>query len=696
MNTNNILDQAVVSLSGVGAQTASRLEKMDIRCIRDLIFHLPIRYEDRTQIQLINRLSVGSIALVCVRVVSSEISHRGRRTLVCQVSDETAYLNLRFFHFSASQHNHLTSGTLLSCFGEIKEGYLGYEMIHPDYKVIQNSADCITTDTLTAVYPLTDGLRQANIRKAIHQALSLYQNHPEQLSDLLPNILLKQFGYPSLIEALNVLHTPMAGLSVDALLITPSPALKRLAFEEFIAHQLSQLKNKAIDKQWKAPVLISDKGQKQTFLDALAFNLTRAQLRVIEEIELDCCSDSPMLRLVQGDVGSGKTVVAAYAALLALNSHFQVAIMAPTELLAEQHLRNFSLWFKDFSTDIVFLTGQIKGSKRKGILKAIDEGSAGIVIGTHALFQEAVHFARLGLIIIDEQHRFGVNQRMALRDKGQYQESKPHQLIMTATPIPRTLAMLNYADLDISVIDELPPGRKPVVTRAISSERRQDIIAKITHWTTEGRQTYWVCTLIEESDILQCEAVEKTAIQLIDSLPEVRIGLVHGRMKANEKKEAMQAFKRHELDLLVATTVIEVGVDVPNAGLMIIENPERLGLSQLHQLRGRVGRGEGDSFCILMFQSPLSYASRERINILRETSDGFVIAEKDLELRGPGEMMGTKQTGQIQFKIANLERDVSLLAQVTEAVRIIQETCPENIQPLIERWLGKTTKYAEV
>ncbi len=696
MNAQAILDQAVVSLNGIGGQTAIRLEKLDIRRIRDLIFHLPIRYEDRTHIQAINTLVPGNTALVCARIVSTEILSRNRRTLVCQITDETGYLSLRFFHFSASQHNNLSAGTLLSCFGEIKGGYSGYEMIHPEYKIIHHMEDCITNDTLTAVYPLTEGLRQASIRKAMQQAISLYNDNPDSLPELLPEVLLNRFQYPDLISALNSLHTPEPGMSVAALLASPNPALKRLALEEFIAHQLSQLKSKAINRHWQAPVLACSKEQSQHFLNSLAFNLTAAQQRVIKEIQTDCTSHSPMLRLIQGDVGSGKTVVAAFAALLALSSDFQVAIMAPTELLAEQHLHNFTLWFKGFDTQIVFLTGQLKGKKREQALQTIADGSAGMIIGTHALFQDSVIFARLGMIIIDEQHRFGVNQRMALRDKGQHKNSKPHQLIMTATPIPRTLAMLNYADLDISIIDELPPGRIPVITRAIPAERRTEIIDKITSWVKQGRQAYWVCTLIEESELLQCEAAEKTATLLTDMLPEVHIGLVHGRMKAPEKEQVMQAFKHHELDLLVATTVIEVGVDVPNAGLMIIENPERLGLSQLHQLRGRVGRGTEDSFCILMYQSPLANTSRERLNILRETSDGFIIAEKDLALRGPGEMMGTRQTGQIQFKIANLERDTALLDQVAEAVNIIQKTCPENIQPLIERWLGTSTKYAEV
>lgn len=696
MNAQAALHQSVMSLTGIGGQTVARLANLDIHTVQDLIFHLPLRYEDRTRVHAINELIPGTSALICARVVSSSILYRGRRTLVCQLSDETGHLSLRFFHFSASQLKQLSSGSLISCFGEIKNGYSGYEMIHPEYKLIQHIDDCETRNTLSAVYPLTEGLRQSTVKKAVQQALSILNHKPEALPDLLPAKVLEKFHFPDLLTALNTLHTPQADTLINSLIIGTNSALKRLAFEEFIAHQLSQLQSKLNDKQWQAPILQSTPSQSQQFLDSLSFQLTDAQQRVIEEIKQDCASNSPMLRLIQGDVGSGKTVVSAYATLLALSSNFQVAIMAPTELLAEQHLRNFTLWFKSFNTHIIFLTGQLKGKKRELALQAIANGKAGIIIGTHALFQDAVNFAQLGLVIIDEQHRFGVNQRMALRDKGQHKNTKPHQLIMTATPIPRTLAMLNYADLDISIIDQLPPGRIPVITRAISAERRHEVITKISHWVQQGRQTYWVCTLIEESEVLQCEAAENTATLLTKMLPNVRIGLVHGRMNTTDKEQIMQAFKQHQLDLLVATTVIEVGVDVPNAGLMIIENPERLGLSQLHQLRGRVGRGSEESFCLLMFQSPLSKTAGERLNILRETSDGFIIAEKDLELRGPGEMMGTRQTGQMQFKIASLERDTELLDQVSVAVNIIQTDSPNIIQPMIKRWLGTTTKYAEV
>ncbi|MDD2761795.1 MAG: ATP-dependent DNA helicase RecG, partial [Methylomonas sp.] len=477
-------------------------------------------------------------------------------------------------------------------------------------------------------------------------------------------------------------------------------ALKRLAFEEFLAHHLALLSSKQEYKNWQAPVFSVDTAAKQRFLERLPFALTSAQRRVIGEIEGDIGMPRPMLRLVQGDVGSGKTLVAAVSALTALRSGFQVALMAPTELLAEQHYRNFSTWFAETDASVLFLTGQSKGKARSAILQALADGSAGLVIGTHALFQDNVHFAQLGLVIIDEQHRFGVQQRLALRAKGHQDGRVPHQLVMTATPIPRTLAMLQYSDLDISVIDELPPGRKPVTTSAMPSERRNEVIARLGHWISQGHQAYWVCTLIEESEQLQCEAAEKTAQYLQQALPNMRISLVHGRMKAADKDRVMQAFKNGDSDLLVATTVIEVGVDVPNAGLMVVENPERLGLSQLHQLRGRVGRGNVDSYCLLLYQSPLSQAGKERLGILRTSNDGFVIAEKDLALRGPGEIIGNRQTGQIQFKIADIARDAALLDQVQEAAQLISKNHPSAIRILIERWTGAMqstdSRYATV
>jgi ATP-dependent DNA helicase RecG len=696
MQHPNTLNQSAASLAGIGGQTAQRLEKLGIRTVQDLIFHLPHRYEDRTRVYPIGSLMPGMTVLICGKVEFTDILPRGRKSLVCRISDGTGFISLKFFHFSASQHNALRPGTLLSCFAEVRNGFAGLEMVHPEYKIISGPDSCVTETCLTPVYPLTEGLRQATLRKAIKQALAICLHESQLLPDWIPETVLKRYRYPSLLEAIQTLHAPDESISTAALQDGNVPALKRLAFEELLAHHLSLRRSRNKIKTWHAPCLPVNRVISEHFIRVLPFGLTRAQQRVIAEIEADCSRNHPMMRLVQGDVGSGKTVVAAYAALLALSAGFQVAIMAPTELLAEQHFRNFSSWFEHFQTQVVFLTGQLKGNPRKDALQALADGSAGIIIGTHALFQDSVTFHKLGLVIIDEQHRFGVHQRLALREKGQQTGLRPHQLVMTATPIPRTLAMLQYSDLDISIIDELPPGRQPVVTSVIPAERRDDVIARIDTWVARKRQAYWVCTLIEESEVLQCEAAEKTAERLNQALPNVRIGLVHGRMKAVEKEAVMQDFKQHHLDLLVATTVIEVGVDVPNAGLMIIENPERLGLSQLHQLRGRVGRGEGDSYCLLMYQPPLTDTARQRLGILRDSNDGFVIAEKDLQLRGPGEVMGTRQTGAMHFKIADLSRDSDLLDNIQQIADTFFNETPEAVQPLIDRWLGDATDYAEV
>ncbi len=692
------LNQSVGKLTGIGAQTVNRLEKLGIRVIQDLIFHLPLRYEDRTRIYPIGSLMAGMTALICGRVEFIDILPRGRKSLICRISDGTGFISLKFFHFSANQHNILKPGTLISCFAEVRYGFAGLEMVHPDYQVIANPEAHVTETRLTPVYPLTEGLNQTTLRKAVKHALSLCNNEPQLLVDWIPEAILKKYHYPSLAEAVQTLHAPDESVSIEALQNGSVPALKRLAFEELLAHHLSLRLTRNKTKAWLAPVFAdsSDKTITEQFLGSLPFKLTGAQQRVIAEIEEDCRLQHPMMRLVQGDVGSGKTIVSAYAALLALTAGYQVAVMAPTELLAEQHKRNFSAWFAGFQTKVVYLTGQLKGNARKEVLESLADGSAGIIIGTHALFQEGVNFHRLGLIIIDEQHRFGVHQRMALREKGQQGDTRPHQLVMTATPIPRTLAMLQYSDLDISIIDELPPGRKPIVTSVIPSERRAEVIDRINNWVSKKRQVYWVCTLIEESEVLQCEAAEKTAELLTEALPNVRVALIHGRMKSTDKDAVMQAFKNHQIDLLVATTVIEVGVDVPNAGLMIIENPERLGLSQLHQLRGRVGRGEGDSYCVLMYQAPLSDTARQRLGILRDSNDGFIIAEKDLELRGPGEVMGTRQTGAVHFKIADLARDADLLDNIQQTGEQIFTESPDAIQPLCDRWLGTSTDYAEV
>jgi ATP-dependent DNA helicase RecG len=703
MKISNFLNQPVGILTGIGAQTANRLKKLGLHTLQDLIFHLPLRYEDRTRVYPIASLRPGITALITGTVEFIDVLPRGRKSLVCRIEDGTGFINLRFFHFTANQHNTLKPGTTISCFGEARYGFSGLEIIHPEYKVITNPDECITQTRLTPVYPLTEGLNQNVIRKAVKQALELCSREPELLTDWIPEPILTQFHYPSLADAIQTLHAPDESVSIETLQNGSVPALKRLAFEELLAHFLSLRTTRNKTKAWLAPSFAAgetgrspDKIATNHFIRSLPFQLTNAQQRVITEIEADCSKQHPMMRLVQGDVGSGKTVVSAYAALLALTAGYQVAVMAPTELLAEQHKRNFSAWFDGFQIEVTYLTGQLKGNARKNVLHALEDGTANIIIGTHALFQDSVNFHRLGLIIIDEQHRFGVHQRLALREKGQQGGVRPHQLVMTATPIPRTLAMLQYSDLDISIIDELPPGRKPIVTSVIPSERRSDVIERINGWVGKKKQVYWVCTLIEESDVLQCEAAEKTAATLTEALPDVRVALIHGRMKSIDKDAVMQDFKNHRIDLLVATTVIEVGVDVPNAGLMIIENPERLGLSQLHQLRGRVGRGIDDSYCLLLYQAPLSDTARHRLGVLRDSNDGFVIAEKDLELRGPGEVMGTRQTGQMHFKIADLARDADLLDAVQQVGDNFFINSPQAIQPLCDRWLGASTEYSEV
>ncbi len=689
----NPLEQPVAQLKGVGAQTALRLEKMGIRRIQDLLFHLPIRYQDRTRIHSIASLTGGMTALVCGQVQYTERLQRSRNSLLCRIADDSGSIALRFFHVNAHQHNQLKPGVWISCFAEVRYGFAELEMVNPDYCILSHSDACQPENQLTPVYPLTEGISQNLLRKIIRQALSLCSDH---LTDWLPQDLLSHYHYPDLTTALHTLHTPNASVPIARLEQGDLPALKRLALEELLAHHLKLRHSKQQAKAGQAAIFYGDDHHTRHFISHLPFPLTGAQQRVMAEIAADCGTAQPMLRLVQGDVGSGKTLVAAYAALLALLSGYQVAIMAPTELLAEQHYRNFSTWFADFAINLVYLTGQAKGKVRREVLQALADGSAGLVIGTHALFQEQVHFHKLGLVIIDEQHRFGVHQRLALREKAQH-GLKPHQLVMTATPIPRTLAMLHYADLDVSVIDELPPGRTPVITSVIPAERRDEVISRINGWVAKGRQAYWVCTLIEESDTLQCEAAEQTAARLHEALPGIRVGLIHGRMKAADKEAAMLAFKHQHTDLLVATTVIEVGVDVPNAGLMIIENPERLGLSQLHQLRGRVGRGVGDSYCLLMYQAPLSDTAKQRLGILRDSHDGFVIAEKDLQLRGPGEVMGTRQTGALQFKVADVLRDADLIGAMDGISGQFFDDMPDTtLHALSARWLGMGGAYTDV
>jgi len=683
----------IASLKGVGAKTLERLERLGVHTVQDLLFHLPTRYEDRTCLCPLGRARPGEPVLVEGQVKVAEVISRGRRSLVCQIGDGTGSLYLRFFNFSSDLLSRFRPGVWLRCYGEVRDGYYGLEMVHPDHQTLAEDEVGHIEKSLTPIYPLTEGLHQKTLRTLVERTLDLCEGDGELLRDWIPGELLDALGFPPLPEAIRLLHKPPVGAGLDALEL----AQRRLSFEELLAHHLSQSRFRVALRQHGAPSLRLSKAKSEQFRKSLPFKLTGAQRRVIQEIAADLAADRPMMRLVQGDVGSGKTVVAAWGALAALASRCQVAVMAPTELLAEQHYRSFSQWLEPLGVRIAYLAGKHKGQIRRETLEAIAQGRAGAVIGTHALFQEDVKFHRLGLVVIDEQHRFGVHQRLALREKGMRDGLYPHQLIMTATPIPRTLAMLGYADLDVSIIDELPPGRTPVKTTVIPSTRRPEVISRISDWVKGGRQVYWVCTLVEESEALQCEAAENTALALLEALPQVRVSLVHGRMKAAEKECVMERFKSGEIGLLVATTVIEVGVDVPNAGLMVIENPERLGLAQLHQLRGRVGRGPGESHCVLMYQPPLTLGAKERLGILRETSDGFVIAEKDLELRGPGELLGVRQTGQVQFRIADLARDGDLLDQVKLVAEALLKDVPEAVEPLLRRWLADGgTRYAEV
>jgi len=698
--SDNLDTLPVTVLKGVGPRMAERLERLGIRTVQDVLFHLPARYEDRTRVVPMGSVRPGDHVVVQGEVDLAEVRFGRRRSLLVRISDGTGALTLRFFHFNASQQAGFSRGAGIRCYGEVRSGAATAEMVHPEYRIVDPEAPAPVEEHLTPVYPATEGVHQLTLRSLTEQALQYLGTAPGtagmRLTDWLPATLVAPFRMTSLPAALRYVHRPPPDAPVDRLLEGRHPAQQRLAFEELLAHHLSLRRVRLRAEHARAPVLSGNPDLVDGFVAALPFELTAAQQRVNAEIRKDLEQSHPMARLVQGDVGSGKTVVAACAALACVGAGYQVALMAPTELLAEQHFRSFNDWLAPLGISVVWHTGKNRGKERGQVLEEIRDGSAAVAIGTHALFQEEVEFARTGLVIIDEQHRFGVHQRLALRDKGRVGEQRPHQLVMTATPIPRTLAMTVYADLDTSVIDELPPGRQPVTTVAVSQERREDVIQSVRKACAAGQQAYWVCTLIEESDVLQCQAAEKTATMLAECLPELRIGLVHGRLAAAQKETLMAAFKAATLDLLVATTVIEVGVDVPNASLMIIENPERLGLAQLHQLRGRVGRGSRQSSCVLLYQSPLSETARERLAVLRASNDGFEIARRDMELRGPGEVLGTRQTGEMQFHIADLLRDESLLSAVEAAAAQLMELAPDNVAPLIRRWLGAAVNYGEV
>lgn len=679
---------SVHHLQGVGAAAASLLEKLHLFNTDDLLFHLPRDYEDRSTVIAMNQLVVGRTYLLEGWVKSVDFPPGKRKSVAALVQDDFGKVTLRFYYLYKGLTDKLTPGNRLRIFGEVRVGARGLELYHPEIQVIREHTPLPKTQ-LTAIYPSTEGLTQTKLRDYIKQALA-------QFSDQLPELLPEKFtnGY-ALKEALHYIHEPPLNANMQQLAQGSHPAQQRLIFEELVAHQISLLTRRAYIRQIAAPPFAYSQVLAKALLAQLPFHMTQAQKRVSHEIAKDLQRPEPMLRLVQGDVGAGKTLVAAVAACHALEAEWQVALMAPTEILAEQHYLNFKRWFEPLNIQVAWLSGKQKGKARAQAEQLIQTGQAQLVVGTHALFQDNVEFAKLGLVIIDEQHRFGVDQRLALRNKG-VDHLTPHQLVMTATPIPRTLAMSAYGDLDTSVIDELPPGRTPIQTVTIPLDRREEVLNRIANNCKDGKQAYWVCTLVEQSETLDAQAAQATYEEILSRFPELKVGLVHGKMKADEKQAVMAAFKANESQLLIATTVIEVGVDVPNASIMVIENAERLGLSQLHQLRGRVGRGAQASFCVLLYKHPLSQNGQERLSILRESNDGFVIAEKDLELRGPGELLGTKQTGDMNFRVAKLERDDHLLTQAHYVAGQMLSDYPEQADALLRRWLPEAPRYAYV
>jgi ATP-dependent DNA helicase RecG len=688
---HDVLERPVATLYGVGPALAGQLKRLGVERIGDALTLLPQRYEDRTALRQLGTLRPGEKVLVEGAVELSEVVFRRRRSLLCRIADRTGGLTLRFFHFSSGQQQRMTRGTRLRCFGEVRAGPTGLEMVHPEWSALGEHDDPAEL-TLTPVYPSTEGLRQQRLRRVVQQALALVAHAPlvDHLEGYLPA------GWPSLNDALIALHQPPPGSDFAALAEGRHRWQQRLALEELVAHRLSMRRLARGTETERAPAVADVDERLPRLRAALPFALTRAQERVLGEILADLAKPRPMHRLLQGDVGSGKTVVAAAAALAATSAGYQAAVMAPTELLAEQHFTSLRAWLRPLDVELALLTGSLGTAARSDALSRIEAGSIDIAVGTHALFQQSVRFERLALVIVDEQHRFGVRQRLELKRKGARGKTVPHQLIMTATPIPRTLAMTAYADLDCSVIDELPPGRSPVRTVVLRESRRAELVARIRAHCAAGHQAYWVCPLIEESEAIESSAAVRLADELAAALPELPIGLVHGRMKGAEKEAVMRAFKEGVLKLMVATTVIEVGVDVPRATLMVIENAERMGLAQLHQLRGRVGRGALESSCVLLYRPPLSDVARQRLDLLRRTTDGFAVAQKDLELRGPGEVLGTRQTGVVQLRVADLLRDADLLPTVIRVSEELLERHPERVDPLVRRWVQGAREYAKV
>jgi len=684
----------LTALKGVGAALAEKLGRLKLSRVEDLLFLLPLRYEDRTRVRRLGELEPGMKSVVRGEVLLAEVVFRGRRSLLVRLGDGSGQLTLRFFYFSSKQQAQFRPGVSVCCYGEARPGSGGLEMVHPEYRIVRDASNPLASDALTPVYPVTEGVTQGRLRGLVGQALEAKKRSPP--AELLPRELLGELGLPSLSDALDYLHRPPLDADLERLAGGRHPCQQRLAFEELLAHFLSLRNLRRLAERERAPALAGGAGLRRHFVDSLPFALTAAQRRVTEEIVADLERPHPMMRLIQGDVGSGKTVVAALACLQAIGSGRQAAVMAPTELLAEQHLASFERWFEPLGLEPAWLSGSQRGKAKRESLERIASGDASLVVGTHALFQESVTFDSLALVVIDEQHRFGVHQRMALREKGAGENGQPHQLVMTATPIPRTLAMAAYADLDTSIIDELPPGRQPVTTVALPESRREEVIERVRAACAGGQQAYWVCPLIEESAELEYRAAEASHAQLERALPELAVGLVHGRMKTVERDRVMTAFKKGRVDVLVATTVIEVGVDVPNASLMIIENAERMGLSQLHQLRGRVGRGAARSHCVLLYRQPLGELAKNRLAVLRDTNDGFLVAQRDLELRGPGELLGTRQTGLPQYRIADLARDGALMPKVQKSAEILGRRHPDAADALVRRWISEAERYGKV
>ena len=688
--------QSIKHIQGIGPTIEDKLFSMGIKTVYDILFHLPIRYQDRSKVQPIGSIKKDHFVVIEGEIRVSDIIFNKRRNLLCKIQDQTGTITLRFFNFNKTQKNSFRPGIYIRCFGKTSISRGGLEMIHPEYEFINKDSLYKDSEYLTAIYSTTEGLSQKRWRKFISSAFELIKQ------DEIPELLTKEHlskiknnVTTDIYKTLKLLHYPPVNTDCLKIIEGNHPYQRRLAFEELISQRLSFriLKNKLI--QSSVNDLYYCENLEREFIKNLPFSLTKSQYKVLQELKSDLNKKTPMLRLLQGDVGSGKTVIGALLAIQCIKNKKQVALMAPTEILAEQHLNTFLLFFEKYNVSACLLTSKVNKRDKKTILNNLSSGKIDIVIGTHAIIQDSVKFSDLGLVIIDEQHRFGVEQRRILKNKTKNKKSV-HQLIMTATPIPRTLAMTFYADLDYSIIDELPPGRKEINTIIVSNDRRKEVIDRIKNACNEGKQVYWICTLVEESETLQCQAAESTAEILSKNLTDINVGLVHGRLKSDEKTQIMSLFKSGDIQLLVATTVVEVGVDVPNASLIVIENPERLGLSQLHQLRGRVGRGEIQSHCVLMYQKPISKNAKERLTAMRETNDGFLLAEKDLALRGAGEMLGTKQSGEKQFRIANLERDMDMIDGVVHVSEIILNEDLNKANELISRWCPLAENYIDV